>query len=145
MPKIICYMKRVTGIGGVFFKTRDPEKMKEWYGRHLGFVTDQYGGAFEWRQADAPEKAGFTAWSPFTQDTGYFAPSTKDFMFNYRVENLEKLLDVLREEGVQVVGEIETFEYGKFGWIMDPEGNKIELWEPRDEVFTAYYQGRSIY
>ncbi len=126
-------MKRVTGLGGVFFKTKDPEKTKEWYKKHLGIESDQYGGLFEWRDAAEPDKKCYTAWSPFSENTKYFSPSEKQFMFNYRVENLKALLEVLRQEGVEVVGEIEEYEYGKFGWILDPEGNKIELWEPVDE------------
>ncbi len=130
-------MKRVTGLGGVFFKTSDPKKMKAWYSTHLGLPVDEYGASFRWidindKEAKVP---ALTAWSPFKDDTTYFAPSEKPFMFNYRVENLVALLKVLKDEGVQVVGEIEEYPYGKFGWIMDPEGNKIELWEPKDEGF----------
>ena len=127
-------MKRVTGIGGIFFKTKDPEKTKEWYNKHLGIESDQYGGQFVWRDLDNPDKKCYTVWGPFTADTKYFDPSEKPFMFNYRVENLEKLLEVLREEGITIVGEIEKYDYGKFGWIMDLDGNKIELWEPLDET-----------
>ena len=127
--------KRVTGIGGIFFKCEDVNKMKEWYGKHLGIETDQYGGLFKWRDHADKEKVCTTAWSPFAKDTGYYEPSTKDYMFNYRVENLEELLTELAKEGVQIVGEIEEYEYGKFGWIMDPEGRKIELWEPVDAPF----------
>ena len=130
-------MKRVTGLGGVFFKTTDPKKMKEWYGKHLGLPIDEYGASFKWidpENREAKEPA-LTAWSPFDQNTTYFEPSEKPFMFNYRVENLVALLDALRAEGVQVVGEMQEFSYGKFGWIMDPEGNKIELWEPKDSGF----------
>jgi predicted enzyme related to lactoylglutathione lyase len=126
-------MKRVTGLGGVFFKCDDPEKMKNWYREHLGIESDQYGSMFEWRQKENPEQKGITVWSPFPSATGYFAPSDKPYMFNYRVENLHALLEMLRKEGVQVVGEVEEYDYGKFGWIMDPEGNKIELWEPVDD------------
>ncbi len=130
-------MKRVTGLGGVFFKTSDPKKMKAWYSTHLGLPVDEYGASFRW--IDINDKGAkvpaLTAWSPFKDDTTYFAPSEKPFMFNYRVENLVALLKVLKDEGVQVVGEIEEYPYGKFGWIMDPEGNKIELWEPKDEGF----------
>ena len=133
-------MKRVTGLGGVFFKCKDPEAMKDWYRKHLGIQSDKYGGVFKWRKPQAPDKTGYTSWSPFTEETKYFEPSTKSFMFNYRVENLEKLLEVLKEEGVTVIGEIESYEYGKFGWIMDPEGNKIELWEPIDEPFDEMYE-----
>lgn len=130
-------MKRVTGIGGLFFKAEDPKKIKEWYGKHLGFVIDEYGGGFKWKELGNPnaEAPAFTAWSPFKKDTDYFDPSEKQFMFNYRVENLVELLKVLREEGVTIVGEMQEFSYGKFGWIMDPEGNKIELWEPIDGGF----------
>ena len=127
------FMKRVTGIGGLFFKTKDPEKVKQWYQKHLGIETDQYGATFSWKKENGEK--GFTVWSTFKEDTNYFDPGKKDFMFNYRVENLEALLKVLEEEGVTIVGEMEVYEYGKFGWVMDPEGNKIELWEPIDPVF----------
>ena len=129
--------KRVTGLGGVFFKCKDPEATKTWYQKHLGIASDEHGGGFNWRLPDAPDKEGFTAWSPFAKESSYFQPSDKDYMFNYRVENLEALLAVLREEGVEIVGEIEEYPYGKFGWIMDPEGNKIELWEPAEGGFGA--------
>jgi predicted enzyme related to lactoylglutathione lyase len=120
-------MKRVTGLGGVFFKSEDPKKLKAWYERHLD-VRDM----FQWNDIAKPDakEPAVTAWSPFKKDTDYFSPSEKSFMFNYRVENLEELLKVLTEEGVQVVGEMQIESYGKFAWIMDPEGNKIELWEP---------------
>ncbi len=137
-------MKRVTSLGGIFFKCEDPQKVKEWYAKHLGFVTDDHGAVFEWRKAESPDEIGYTAWSPFSQKSTYFEPSKKDFMFNYRVEDLEKLLEVLREEGVEVVGEIEAFDYGKFAHIIDVEGNKIELWEPVDPVFTDYYKDATI-
>jgi predicted enzyme related to lactoylglutathione lyase len=130
-------MKRVTGLGGVFFKTKDPKKIKEWYGKHLGLPVNEYGCSFEWidpNNKEAKELAQ-TAWSPFKEDTKYFEPSEKQFMFNYRVENLVELLKLLKEEGVQVVGEMQEESYGKFGWIMDPDGNKIELWEPKDGGF----------
>lgn len=127
-------MKRVTGIGGIFFKTKDTKKTKAWYHKHLGIESDQYGGQFVWRDLDNPDKKCYTVWSPFNSDTKYFDPSEKPFMFNYRVENLEKLLEVLKEEGITIVGEIEKYDYGKFGWIMDLDGNKIELWEPMDET-----------
>lgn len=123
-------MKRVTGIGGIFFKCSDPEQMKTWYKNHLGIESDQYGGCFQWYKADGT--TGHTAWSTFKEDSQYFQPSTKPFMFNYRVEDLENLLVVLKEEGIEQVGAMEVFEYGKFAWIMDPDGNKIELWQPLD-------------
>ena len=125
-------MKKVTGIGGIFFKCKDPGKMNEWYKTHLGFDTNEYGANFEWRQEEDPKKKGSTQWSPFAETTKYFEPSTKDFMINYRVENLEALVAQLRKEGVTIVDNIETFDYGKFVHIMDMEGNKIELWEPNE-------------
>ncbi len=124
--------KRVTGIGGIFFKTKDPNKTKEWYKNHLGLNTDNYGSTFWWK--DEKGNKCSTQWSPFNADTKYFSPSEKDFMINYRVENLEELLKLLKEEGITIVGEMETYDYGKFGWILDPDGNKIELWEPTDET-----------
>jgi len=128
-------MKRVTSLGGIFFKCKNPDKVKEWYSKHLRFNIDQYGTNFEWRQSDDQTKKGFTVWSPFNEDTKYFEPSPKEFMINYRVENIEKLVKELKKEGVTVVDEIEVFEYGKFVHILDIEGNKIELWEPNDEEY----------
>lgn len=107
--------------------------MREWYNKHLGIKTESWGGHFEWRDKDNPDQRCITAWSPFDKASDYFGPSEKEYMLNYRVENLEELLAALRSEGVQVIGEIQEFEYGKFGWIMDPEGRKIELWEPVDD------------
>lgn len=124
---------RVTGLGGFFFKTENPDQIKEWYKTHLGIPTDQYGWTFWWHDENG-EKCS-TQWSPFQQSTSYFKPSEKQFMMNFRVENLIELLEVLKEEGVTVVGDIEEYDYGKFGWILDPENNKIELWEPNDSVF----------
>ena len=126
-------MKKVTGIGGIFFKCKDPKKMNEWYKTHLGFETTQYGTNFEWREAADPAKKGSTQWSPFAETTKYFEPSAKDFMINYRVENLEALVEQLKNEGVTIVDKIESFDYGKFVHIIDVEGNKIELWEPAAE------------
>ncbi len=127
--------KKVTGIGGIFFKCKDPAKMREWYATNLGLNTNEYGAVFEWRQGADSSQKGFTQWSPFNEKTKYFEPSTKDFMINYRVENLEALLIELRKNGVSVVDTIEKVEYGKFVHIMDIEGNKIELWEPNDVEF----------
>jgi len=138
-------MKRVTGLGGIFFKSKDPEKSREWYHKHLGLTIDEHGSIFEWRNTDAPDQRAYTVWSPFAKDTTYFAPSGKEFMVNYRVENLEKLLEALRQEGVEVVGEMEEFDYGKFAWILDLEGHKIELWEPKDVVFTDHYKGKTTH
>lgn len=126
-------MKRVTGIGGIFFKCADPGKMKEWYKIHLGLDTNDYGATFEWRDASDADKKGATQWSPFPDKTQYFAPSSKDFMINYRVENIEALVEALQKEGVTVLDKIESYDYGKFVHILDMEGNKIELWEPAGE------------
>jgi len=136
-------MKRVTSLGGVFFKCKDPEKMKEWYSKHLGLETDNYGTSFEWRQADERIKKGFTAWSTFKEDTKYMEPSKKDFMINYRVENLEWLIEELKKEDVTIVDEIESFEYGKFVHIIDPENNKIELWEANDIEYDKICEVRT--
>ena len=125
--------KRVTGLGGFFFKAKDPDNVKNWYNKHLGLNTDRYGCTFWWKDKEGNDCS--TQWSPMSEDTEYYKPSEKQFMMNFRVENLEELLKALKEEGVEIVGEMETYDYGKFGWIMDPEGNKIELWEPVDKVF----------
>ena len=124
-------MKKVTGIGGIFFKCKDPKKMKEWYKTHLGMDTNDYGATFEWREL-SEDKKGSTVWNPFSETTKYFDPSAKDFMINYRVENLEKLVEELKNEGVTIVDKIEDYDYGKFIHILDAEGNKVELWEPKD-------------
>lgn len=126
-------MKKVTGIGGVFFKCKDLDKAKEWYKTHLGIDAGPYGTSFEWRHEDNPEKKGTTQWNPFKEETKYFEPSSKDFMINYRVENLEALVDELIKGGVTIVDKIESYDFGKFVHIMDPEGNKIQLWEPAGE------------
>lgn len=135
--------KKVTGIGGIFFKCENPEQIKNWYSENLGLNTDQYGALFEFRKADKPDEEAYLQWSPFSASTKYFEPSQKQFMINYRVENLEELVEELKASGVTVVDEIETFEYGKFVHILDPENNKIELWEPVDKVFTEQYEGKS--
>lgn len=128
-------IKRVTGIGGLYFKSKDPKTLKAWYQKHLGFSTDDYGCTFWWK--DNNHQISSTQWSPFEAKTTYFNPSPKDFMFNYRVDNLDLLLTKLKEEGVTIVGEPESYNYGKFAWIMDIEGNKIELWEPIDRAFLT--------
>lgn len=125
-------MKKVTGIGGVFFKCKDPKKITEWYKTHLGLNTNDYGATFEWREEDDSSKKGSTTWSPFAESTKYFEPSAKEFMINYRVADLEALVDELKKQGVTIVDNIESFDYGKFVHILDPEGNKIELWEPAE-------------
>ena len=126
-------MKKVTGIGGIFFKCKDPNRMKEWYKSNLGLNTNEYGATFEWYQGGEGTKKGVTQWSPFKETTKYFEPSTKDFMINYRVENLETLVEDLKRNGVTIVDTIQAFDFGKFVHILDIEGNKIELWEPKDE------------
>src|SRR3954466_7736529 len=125
-------MKKVTGIGGIFFKCKEPKKMTEWYQKNLGLNTNPYGATFDWYEGADNTKKGQTQWTPFAETTKYFEPSTKDFMINYRVENLEALVDQLKKEGVTIVDKIEAFDYGKFVHIIDPEGNKVELWEPID-------------
>jgi predicted enzyme related to lactoylglutathione lyase len=124
-------MKRVDGIGGIFFKSEEPEKMYQWYEKHLGIKRDKDGYvSFKWRDAEEPEKGGITAWSIFRKDTEYFNPSKSGFMVNYRVRDLDALLEALREEGVEIDPKREDYDYGRFAWIMDPDGNRIELWEP---------------
>jgi predicted enzyme related to lactoylglutathione lyase len=122
-------MKRVTGIGGVFFKSKDPKKITEWYQKHLGLDTNPYGATFEWYESPDSVKKAQTQWTPFPETTKYFGPSQQDFMINYRVENLEVLVEELKKEGVIIVDKIESFDYGKFVHILDGEGNKVQLWE----------------
>jgi len=123
-------MKRVSGIGGIFFKAKDPAKLREWYRQHLGIESESWGGfAFQWNN-DPRADGGNTVWSVFSDDTKYFDPSQKPFMINFRVADLHALLAQLRAESVEVDAKTEESEFGKFGWVMDPEGNRIELWEP---------------
>lgn len=133
--------KKTSGIGGIFFKCREPEKIKAWYKKHLGLKTNEYGALFEFRKSDTPNEKGYLQWSPFAEDTDYLEPSTKGFMINYRVENLEDMVEQMRNDGVTILDKIETYEYGKFIHVLDPEGNKVELWEPVDKVFTGLYEG----
>ena len=124
-------MKRVTGIGGIFFKAKDPKRLGEWYRTHLGMNVEEWGGvAFRWASPENPSGTGTTIWSPFEEKTSYFSPSQASFMVNYRVEDLHAMLAQLRTEGCDVDAKVEESEYGKFGWVMDPEGNRIELWQP---------------
>ncbi len=119
-------MARVTGIGGVFFKTRDRAALIAWYKEHLGLDPSEHGSvAFQWS-----DPGGVTVWGPFDHDTDYFDPSSAPFMINYRVDDLDGLLAKLRAAGVTVDDKVEEYDYGRFGWIMDPEGNRLELWEP---------------
>lgn len=135
--------RRVTGIGGIFFKVKDPAKTKKWYQEHLGLNTDRYGTTFEWKSATNSEEKGFTQWSPMDAKTEYFQPSEKEFMINYRVENLEELVETLKTEGVQILDEIATYSYGKFVHILDPDGHSIELWEPIDSDYDNLVEGRT--
>lgn len=134
---------KITGIGGVFFKSQDSVGLKNWYAKNFSLNVDEYGALFESRQSTDPQKMQYLQWGPFKQDTTYFDPSKKEFMINYRVQNIEGLVEKLRNEGVTIVDEIETFEYGKFVHALDPEGNKLELWEPVDEVFEKEYSRRA--
>jgi predicted enzyme related to lactoylglutathione lyase len=117
---------------GIFFKARDPDKLRNWYRVHLGIECKKEGGAiFKWRTADDPSSERYTVWAPFPENTDYFAPSKKPFMINLQVENLDEVLGQLKREGVDVDPKLESYDYGKFAWIMDPEGNRVELWEPK--------------
>lgn len=127
---------KVTGIGGVFFKSKNPEEAREWYSENLGLAVNQYGSSFEFRNANRPDEINYLSWSPFEEKTKYFEPSQKEFMINYRVQNIVGLVEKLKANGVTIVDEITTYDYGKFVHIMDNDGNKIELWEPIDKVFT---------
>lgn len=127
---------KVTGIGGIFFFSDDPKAAREWYATNLGLEINEYGSSFEFRNANRPDEINYLQWSPFKKGSSYFSPSKKEFMINYRVQNIEALVKKLRENGVTVVDEMETYDYGKFIHILDHEGNKIELWEPEDTVFT---------
>ena len=136
-------MKKVTGLGGIFFKAKEPKKLKEWYKNNLGLNMDQYGTMFEWRQGDDAAKLGLTQWSVFNDKTNYFEPSSKDFMINYRVADLVSLVDELKKNGVTITDTLQPTDYGKFIHIMDMEGNKIELWEPVDASFDDFVKGRT--
>ncbi len=132
---------RATGIGGIFYKSRDPEAARAWYAEWLGLKTNGYGSLFEFRQGANPLKKAYLQWSPMPADTTYFDPSTAPFMVNFRVEGLETLVERMRAGGVTIIDDIQAFEYGTFVHILDPDGNAIELWEPVDEVFTDLYDG----
>lgn len=134
---------RITGIGGIFFQCDDPNGMREWYRDHFGLLTDQYGALFEFRLASDPDKTGYLQWSTMSRNSEHFKPSKAGFMINYRVENIEALVQQLRKAGVIILDDITSYDYGKFVHVLDPEGNKVELWEPVDEVFTEYSQGKT--
>lgn len=131
---------KVTGVGGIFFKCKDPKSLKEWYADQLGFETDAYGATFKSRNLEDPEKVAYLQWSTLSEQSEMTEPSPKEFMVNYRVDNLVLMIEQLKEAGVTILDEIAEYDYGKFVHIMDPEGNKIELWEPVDHVFDDYYE-----
>ncbi|MDX1805911.1 MAG: VOC family protein [Paenisporosarcina sp.] len=136
-------MAKVTGIGGVFFKSEDPIKLRKWYEDNLGIQSDTYGKTFLWN-ATEPPNVGSTLWAPFKQQTIYFEPSQKQFMINFRVDNLSELVKELQEKGHEVLAPIVVESFGKFAHILDPEGNKIELWEPVDHVMQDLLNEGSI-
>jgi predicted enzyme related to lactoylglutathione lyase len=121
---------KVTGIGGIFFSTENPKETREWYAQNLGLDVNDWGSTFESRNFNNPDVIDSLQWSPFKKDDAYFSPSKKDFMINYRVQNIEGLVAKLKQNGVTVLDDIASYDYGKFVHIMDAEGNKIELWEP---------------
>jgi len=121
---------KVTGLGGVFFKVNNPEKTREWYKEHLGIESEIWGAQFPWRNFENPDEIGNSLWNPFKMQSTYFEPSDKPFMINYIVENLVELLEELKQQGVEALGKMHEDEFGKFAWIMDPDGQKLELWEP---------------
>ena len=127
-------MASATGIGGIFFKTEDPDATRAWYRDHLGIELSDYGGwSFRWRDVDDPDRVGRTEWGPFAADTDYFQPSDAAFMINYRVDDLDGLLEQLEVAGIERIGAVESYSYGRFAWVLDPNGIKVELWEPAAE------------
>lgn len=133
---------RVTGVGGIFFQCDDPKEMREWYAEHFSLIADDYGALFEFRDGNDPDKKAYLQWSTMSRGAKHFEPSKSPFMVNYRVEHIEALVEQLREADVTILDEIASYDYGKFVHILDPEGNKVELWEPVDAVFTEYSKGR---
>jgi catechol 2,3-dioxygenase-like lactoylglutathione lyase family enzyme len=127
-------MKRVTGIGGVFFKSQDPAALRSWYREHLGVESEEWGAVFPWREQDRPERSGHTVWAPFPADSDYFPGP---LMVNYRVDDLDAVLSALRAEGVEVDDRVEESEFGRFGWIVDPDGRRVELWQPPESAPSA--------
>jgi predicted enzyme related to lactoylglutathione lyase len=128
-------MKRVTGIGGIFFKAKDPVALRDWYKKHLGIDVQDWGGAmFDWSDGAADPAKGVTTWNITDAGSDYFEPSTSPFMVNYRVDDLFALVAALRAEGCNVLEKTDDSEFGKFGWVIDPEGNKVELWQPPTEA-----------
>ena len=136
VPIVSDTTPKVTGVGGIFFFSDDPKEAKAWYEKNLGLVTNDYGSTFEFRNANRPDEVNYLQWSVFKKGNKYFSPSKKEFMINYRVQNMEALVKRFKENGVTILDTIEVYDYGKFLHIMDPEGNKIELWEPIDSVLS---------
>ena len=130
------FKPNVIGVGGIFFKAKKPSHLRKWYKDHLSFNLNPYGSSFEFRNANNPEKVQYFLWSVCKNDTDYFSPSTKEFMVNFRVENIEKTVAYLRKVGTKIIDEVTTYPYGKFVHILDPEGNAIELWEANDDFFS---------
>ena len=131
--------EKVTGIGGIFFKSKNQKETMKWYYENLGLAPNEYGSLFEFREGADPDQKDYLQWSPFEAETKYFEPSNAEFMINYRVKNIEALVNQMKEAGVK----IEAYEYGKFVHVLDPENNKIELWEPIDDVFTKDNEGKT--
>jgi catechol 2,3-dioxygenase-like lactoylglutathione lyase family enzyme len=131
-------MAKVTGIGGVFFISKDSQAARDWYRKNLGIDSEEWGKAFLWREAEAKERIGYTVWSPHKPDTDHFKPSDADLMINYRVDDLDALWTHLKASGVECLGEVEQHPNGKFAWIIDLDGRKVELWEPIDPVEDPY-------
>ena len=126
-------MAKVTGLGGLFFKATDVDTTRNWYSKHLGLEFSEWGGwGWEWRDRDDPDRVGRTEWAPFKADTEYMAPSDQPFMMNFRVDDLDAMIQQLTAAGIELIGEPEDTEYGKFAWVMDPNGIKLELWQPPD-------------
>ena len=128
---------RVTGIGGIFFRAKSPDSLRNWYGDNLGIAVSPFGSPFEFRNANDPDQVNYAIWNPFPDSTSYFDPSDKEFMINYRVHNIKALVDQLRLNGAVIVDTITEYPYGKFVHVLDPEGNNMELWEPVDSILTG--------
>lgn len=127
---------RVTGIGGIFFYSNNPKELRNWYGENLGIIMDDYGAVFEFRNSERADELNYLRWSAFMYESEHFKPSEKDFMVNYRVQNITAMVEQLRKNGAIILDTITEYPYGKFVHILDPEGNKLELWEPIDSVLT---------
>lgn len=127
---------RITGIGGIFFASNQPDSLKQWYADNLGMKTDEYGSVFEFRNSNQPNELNYLRWSAFSKSDTFLSPSKKEFMINYRVFRINELVSQMKSKGVVFADTIATYDYGKFVHFIDPEGNKVELWEPVDSVLT---------